>query len=52
LEAITSGSSDVSKHGLVAVAGNPSTDFFNEICHEQTLSARLGYVRFAPVTVT
>jgi hypothetical protein len=31
LKALASGSSDFSKQGLLAVAANPSTDFFNEI---------------------
>jgi hypothetical protein len=38
LKALTSGSFDFSNHGLVAVAANPSTDFFNEICQNQTFS--------------
>jgi hypothetical protein len=31
LKALTSGSSDLSKQGIVADAANSSTDFFNEI---------------------
>jgi hypothetical protein len=37
LKALTSGSSDLSKQGPVAVAANPSTDFFNEIDAEADL---------------
>jgi hypothetical protein len=36
LKALTSGSSDLSKQGIVADAANSSTDFFNEICQEET----------------
>jgi hypothetical protein len=34
LKALTSGSSDLSKQGIVADAANSSTDFFNEICQQ------------------
>jgi hypothetical protein len=36
LKALTSGSSDLSKQGIVADAANSSTDFFNEICQKRT----------------
>jgi hypothetical protein len=38
LKALTSGSSDFSKQGLVADSANPSTYFFNEICQDQTFA--------------